>query len=107
EGADPPRQRRLAEVQSGAGPAEATGVDDGHEGAQVSQLHPMHSAHRLYDSKCIGHMAIRAPRLAAEEGHMRITSAILVLLCGIALPVSGHAQQEKLGRVASPTSCDA
>ena len=37
---------------------------------------------------------------------MRITSAILVLLCGVALPVSGLAQQERLGRVAFPTSCD-
>ena len=37
---------------------------------------------------------------------MRITSAILVLLCGVALPLPGLAQQEKLGKVTFPTSCD-
>jgi hypothetical protein len=30
------RQGRLTQVQPGAGPREAAGVDDGHEGAQVS-----------------------------------------------------------------------
>ena len=39
EGADLPRQRRLTEVQSRDGAAEAAGVDDGHESAQVSQVH--------------------------------------------------------------------
>ena len=40
KGTDLPRQRWLAYVQPADGPAEAAGIDDGHEGAQMSQVHP-------------------------------------------------------------------
>ena len=40
ERADLTRQRRLTQIQSGARPAESAGVDDAHEGAEVSQVHP-------------------------------------------------------------------
>jgi hypothetical protein len=39
EGADLPRQGRLTDVQPADGSTEAARVDDGREGAQVSQLH--------------------------------------------------------------------
>jgi hypothetical protein len=39
EGTDLTRQGRLTQIQSDGGPGEAAGVDDGDEGAQVSQVH--------------------------------------------------------------------
>src|SRR5882724_7361549 len=38
---------------------------------------------------------------------MRIVWVVLAFLCAVALPLPGFSQQEKLGKVAFPTSCDA
>jgi tetratricopeptide (TPR) repeat protein len=38
---------------------------------------------------------------------MRIVLVVLAFLCAVALPLPGFSQQEKLGKVAFPTSCDA
>src|SRR5437867_174272 len=39
-------------------------------------------------------------------GSMRIASIVFVLLCAVTLPMPGFSQEEKLGKVAFPTSCD-
>src|SRR5258705_9023072 len=38
---------------------------------------------------------------------MRIVLVVLAFLCAVALPLPGFSQQEKLGKVIFPTSCDA
>ena len=38
---------------------------------------------------------------------MRIASIVFALLCAVTLPLPGFSQEEKLGKVAFPTSCDA
>jgi Tfp pilus assembly protein PilF len=37
---------------------------------------------------------------------MKTFGAVVVLLCALALPPSAAAQQDKLGKVTFPTSCD-
>jgi len=37
---------------------------------------------------------------------MKIASIVFALLCAVALPLPGFSQEEKLGKVAFPTSCD-
>jgi hypothetical protein len=62
------RQRRLAEAEPGHRPDEAAGFHDGHEGSELTEIHrSMHSVHRLYGKKCIGHIVSVLPML----GHAR------------------------------------
>src|SRR2546425_12009101 len=46
-------------------------------------------------------------KTTAREGRMRTRLVLLALLCAVALPRPGLAQQDKLGKVTFPTSCDA
>src|SRR2546425_8646562 len=46
-------------------------------------------------------------KTTAREGRMRTRLVLLALLCAVALPRPGLAQQDKLGKVTFATSCDA